>query len=155
MEKKLIVLFLIALIGGLGGGFGLSYVTYQPKIQNLQNEMNTLNSDLTRLNSTIEIIENRTWHEAHSLTASSDMISGIFQLKGREVKISWHGISDYTDAWLEIYLYFSNGTQYGYWASSGVWTAMGAEIELVLSGDYYLEIVTYLTDYYVSVWDYY
>lgn len=208
MEKKLISLVLIVLIGGLGGGYGLNYVIYQPQIQNLHDdinalndrfgtinttlgstqtsvtsledelnmlnsdianlnstvessvtsihdEMNILDSDLTSLNSTLEMIENRTWHEVYSVSASSDMTSGIFQLKGREFKISWYGISAYTDGWLEINLYFSNGTMDSYWGSSGVWTAMDAELWLVEVGDYYLEILTYQTDYWVSVLDYY
>lgn len=36
MEAKIVGLFLIALIGGSVGGFGLSYIIYQPQVQNLQ-----------------------------------------------------------------------------------------------------------------------
>jgi len=36
MEKKLITLFLTALLMGLGGGYFLGYVTYQPQMQKLQ-----------------------------------------------------------------------------------------------------------------------
>ena len=194
MEKKLIALVLIALIGGLGGGYGLGYVIYQPQIQNLhkdlrntqtsvtqlenelnmqnseitslnstvessvssiQDELNTLDSKVTSLNSTVEMMENRTWHEVYSIGASSDMTSDIFQLKGKEIKISWFGLSDYTDGWLEINLCFSNGTIYSLWGSSGVCAIMDAEIFLRQAGGYYLVIYTYLTDYWVVLYDYY
>lgn len=197
MEKKLIVLVLCGLLGGLAGGYGLGYVIYQPQIQNIQDdlmnlsnefasinsslidthtsmasledeadtlrtdvtsledEMDTLGSDLANLNSTVKVAENRTWHEVYSAAASSDMASGTFQLKGSEVKISWFGLSDYTDAWLEIDLCFSNGTVYSLWASSGVYVAMDAEIFLRQAGDYYLGIYTYQTDYAIGLYDYY
>jgi len=48
MEKKLIALVLISLLGGLRGGYGLGYVIYQPQIQNLQNDLNNLNDELHR-----------------------------------------------------------------------------------------------------------
>ncbi len=38
MEKKLIALVLIALITGIGGGYGLGYVIYQPQVQKLQED---------------------------------------------------------------------------------------------------------------------
>ena len=155
MEKKLIALVLIALIGGLGGGYGLGYVIYQPQIQNLHKDLSTLDSKVTSLNSTVEMMENRTWHEVHSMEGFSDMTSGIFQLNGKEVKISWLGLSDYTDAWLEINLCFSNGTVYSLWGSSGVYAIMDAEIFLRQAGGYYLVIYTYQTDYWVTLYDYY
>ncbi len=67
----------------------------------------------------------------------------------------WSASSAFTDGWLEIDLYFSNGTLYAFWGSSGVWIANNAVLEIQEPRDYYLEIMTYLTDYYVSVWDYY
>ena len=51
MERKLLALFFVALLGGLGGGFGLGYVIYQPQIQNIQNDLG------------------RTWHEVYSIGA--------------------------------------------------------------------------------------
>ena len=46
MEKKLIALFLIALIGGLGGGYGLSYTIYEPHLSRLQTSYDSLNTTL-------------------------------------------------------------------------------------------------------------
>lgn len=54
MAGKIIGLFLIALIGGLTGGFGLSYIIYQPQVQNLQNTINNLHNQVTNLNSTLQ-----------------------------------------------------------------------------------------------------
>jgi len=137
METKLIALFLIALIGGLGGGFGLSYVIYEPRIQNLQNELN------------------KSWHEAYSIEASSDITTGTIQLKGSSVRVMWTATSEYSTGWVSFILHFSNATPFGIWASSGRKTANNAVLELSQTGNYYLEITAYQTDYYVSVWDYY
>ncbi len=49
MEGKIIGLFLIALIGGLTGGFGLNYIIYQPQVQTLQNQVANLDSTLQGL----------------------------------------------------------------------------------------------------------
>ena len=148
MEKDLIALVFIALLVGLGGGYGLGYVIYHPQIQNLQNS-------ITDLSSTIEMMENRTWHEVYSLASSSDVITGIFQLKGSSVRVMWIAEGYDSLAWVSFQLQFSNGTAYGVWRSSGVRTATNAVLELSKSGDYYLNITSYLTNYYVSVWDYY
>ena len=53
MEKKLIALVFVALLGGLGGGYGLGYVVYQPQIQNLENGLNILDDKYNTLNSTL------------------------------------------------------------------------------------------------------
>ena len=148
MEKKLIASVFIALIGGLGGGYGLGYVIYQPQIQNLQ-------CDLSKLKDRFDTMENRTWHEVYSVGSSSDVTTGTIQLKGSSVRVMWIAESDYSSGWLSITLHFSNGTSYAVWGSSGVWTATNAVLELPQSGDYYISITTYLTDYHISVWDYY
>jgi len=137
MEKKLIALVSIAVLIGLGGGYGLGYVIYQPWIQNLQNEIN------------------RAWHEVYSLSSSSDVITGTIQLKGSSVRVMWIAEGHDSSAWVSFQLHFSNGTAYGVWRSSGVRTATNAVLELPKSGDYYLDITTYQTYYHVSVWDYY
>ena len=127
----------IALLGGLAGGYGLGYAIYQPQIQKIQNDLG------------------RTWHEVYSLQSSSDVTTGIFELKGSSVRVMWIATGYDSDAWVSFELHFSNGTGYGVWASSGVKTATNNVLELQESGDYYLDITTYLTDYHVSVWDYY
>ena len=137
MEKKLLALVSIAVLIGLGGGYGLGYAIYQPQIQKIQNDLD------------------RTWHEVYSLQSSSDVTTGMFELKGSSVRVMWIATGYSSEAWVSFELHFSNGTGYGVWASSGVRTATNAVLELKQVGDYYLDIATYLTDYYVSVWDYY
>jgi hypothetical protein len=141
LERKIIGLFLIALIGGLGGGFGLTYIIYQPQIQNLQN--------------TIANMKNMSWHEVYSSMASGDVVSGDFQLNGSSVRVMWMAEGDNPSAWVSFELDFSNGTGFGIWMSSGLRMANNAILELHESGNYYLNATAYLTDYYVSVWDYY
>lgn len=46
MDNKAIALVLIALLVGLGGGYGLGYVIYQPQLQTIQNEMSGLHDEL-------------------------------------------------------------------------------------------------------------
>jgi hypothetical protein len=148
VEKKLIALVFVGVLAGLVGGYGLGYFIYQPQVQNLQTDMNSLKDDLNNL-------KNRTWHEAYSIQASSDLTSGTIQLKGSSVRVMWIAKGDYSSAWLSIQLHFYNGTPYAVWGSSGVWTANNAVLELTQTGNYYLNITTYDTEYHVSVWDYY
>jgi hypothetical protein len=54
LEGRIVGLFLFALIGGLVGGFGLSYIIYQPQVQNLQNTTDNLQNQVTKLNSTLQ-----------------------------------------------------------------------------------------------------
>jgi hypothetical protein len=58
IEGKIIALFLVALLGGLGGGFGLSYIVYQPQIQNLLNTTANLQNLFADLNSTLVVLQN-------------------------------------------------------------------------------------------------
>lgn len=46
MEKKLIALVFIALLGGLGGGYGLGYTIYEPQLSKLQTSYDSLNTTL-------------------------------------------------------------------------------------------------------------
>jgi len=173
MEWKLIALVFIALLAGLGGGYGLGYVIYQPRVQALQTDLNNLstkleemnsslqntlgllNSALLNLNSTVQAVSNKTWHEVYSASSSSNIVTGIIQLKGSQVRGMWIATSDYSFAYFSASLYFSNGTEYAVWGSSGVWTATNAELELEQPGSYYLNITAYQTYYYFSFWDYY
>jgi hypothetical protein len=185
VESKLIGLVLIALLAGLGGGYGLGYVIYQPQVQNLQNGIGDLsdrfnllnstlrdtessvvslqnglsstNSKVTSLNSTVEEIENRIWHEASSLEGSSDAVGGSFQIKGRWMRIRWYMNGFNSSAWIQINIRHSNGTLYAERGSSGVYGSYACDIvyETPL-GEYYLQIATYnVYHYLVVVWDYY
>jgi len=185
MEKKLIVLVLIALIAGLGGGYGLGYVIYQPQIQNLQedlnnlndkldtinstlrntqssvmslqNELSTLNSEVTSLNSTVETMENRTWHEAYHIDATSDVRTDTFLIKGKWVRIRWYMLGEYSSSWIDIWIYYSNGTLYADRGSSGIFSSYACDLAIVEPNtEYYLEIETYeVTEYSITIWEYY
>lgn len=56
MEKKLIALVFVALLAGLGGGYGLGYTLYQPQNQNLQEIMDNLNSRVETLSDKFDIV---------------------------------------------------------------------------------------------------
>ena len=162
MQKIVIASIFIALLAGLGGGYLLGYVFYQPQLQTLRNDMaylitrlEELDSSILNLNSTIHSLDSKSWHEVYSLGSSSDVITGEIQLRGSMVRGMWIASSDYTDSWFSVTLHFSNGTELAVWGSSGVWTATNSELELEQAGSYYLNITTYLTFYYFSFWDYY
>jgi len=155
MNNKVIALVLIAVLGGLGGGYGLGYLVYHPQLQSIQNDLDDLSDKVDTLDSAVNSMRNKEWHEVYSLESSSDSTSGTIQLKGSQVRAMWIATSDYIDAWLSIILHFSNGTEYAVWGSSGVWIANNTVLELPQAEGYYLSITTYQTSYIVSFWDYY
>jgi len=59
MNKTLVGLVLIALLIGLGGGYALGYVIYQPQLQNLQNDLNDIGDDLDNLSNDLDNMGNR------------------------------------------------------------------------------------------------
>ena len=59
MNKTLVGLVLIALLIGLGGGYALGYVIYQPQLQSLQDDLVNLTEDLNDLNGDITSIQNQ------------------------------------------------------------------------------------------------
>jgi len=67
MEGKIVVLFLMALLGGIVGGFGLSYIAYQPQVQNNQNTITNLQNQVANLNSTLEGLLNMSGALAQSI----------------------------------------------------------------------------------------
>jgi hypothetical protein len=145
MEKKLFSLILIALLAGLGGGYGLGYVIYQPQIQNLQSDLkqlndeletinseitnlnSTINSEIANLNSTIVNLENKTWHFVTNFTLSSEeRVSQLFFVQGETWRIKWK----LAQAW-------GSGTHFIVWDENG-------------NGIYYSEdvsIYTYMSPY--------
>jgi len=163
MEKTAIGLVCIAVVVGLLGGYGLGYVIYEPQLQGLRNlisdiqgEVLDVQNQVENLNSTVETMENRSWHEVYSIEASEDITSNTFHLKGRDVRVTWIFMSLDATAELTVYLHFANGTTYGWWGDSGTWSVDNAELDLAESGDYYVSISSYeMIYYYVAVHDYY
>ena len=56
MEEKLVALVIIALFVGLGGGYGLGYVIYQPQIRSLNSALDVMQLQFMILNSTLQTI---------------------------------------------------------------------------------------------------
>ena len=50
MDKKLVSIILSALIVGIGAGYGLGYIMYQPQISRFQSEISVLRGDYDNLN---------------------------------------------------------------------------------------------------------
>ena len=81
----MIALVLIAVLVGLGGGYGIGYVIYQPQLQNLQNDLNdlsdksqgefdNLDAKLTNLNSTLG---NTLGNTQSSVTSLQDQLTSL------------------------------------------------------------------------------
>jgi hypothetical protein len=75
LEGKIVGLFLITLIGGLAGGFGLSYINYQAQVLNLQNTTKNLQNQVTSLNSTLQGLLNVSGAGTHNQVQVSGNIS--------------------------------------------------------------------------------
>ena len=82
MEKKLLALILVALLGGLGVGYGLGYVTYQPQIQNLQSDLNNLEDRFSKL-------ENRAWYEVATFSGTGTKPGNEFYVLSDHWRIRW------------------------------------------------------------------
>jgi type II secretory pathway pseudopilin PulG len=178
MERKIIVVIIIAVLIGSIVGFGLGYEVYQPEISKLQNNVNNanakiqtlnstlgnaqstilnLNSKLVDLNSTVEEINNGSWHEVSSLNGSSSAISETFQIKGQWMRIRWYMAASTAIAWIRIYVTFANGTLYADRGSSGVYGSYSCDLaHRNIPGEYYIDVTAnYVNDYSVTIWDYY
>ncbi|MCK4474495.1 hypothetical protein KAU30_01525 [Candidatus Bathyarchaeota archaeon] len=82
MEKPLIGLVLIALIAGLGGGYGLGYAVYQPQNQNLQEAVDNLNNKLETINSTLTNTKSTVTSLQNELTALSSEVENLNSIFG-------------------------------------------------------------------------
>jgi hypothetical protein len=126
MEKKLIPIILIVLLVGLGGGYGLGYVIYQPQIQNLQSDLkqlnneletinseiadlnSTINSEIANLNSTIVNLENETWHFVTNFTLSEEEPkSSLFFIQGEKWRVRWEPLT--ITSWSGFFIWDENG----------------------------------------------
>lgn len=86
MGKRLIVLVFVALLVGLGGGYGLGIAMYQPQISAMQSDISDIQSIL---------FQNKTWHNVASfnLSADGEWASSVFSIQGEQWRINW------TKAW--------------------------------------------------------
>jgi phage-related tail fiber protein len=178
MNKTLVGAVLIAVLVGLGGGFVLGYIAYEPRLQSLQSDLNDLNGDLTStqnqlssltsdvnllsydvksVNSTVMAIENRRWHEATSMEGSTDAIGANFEMHGEVMRLRWRMQGLSSDAWIQIHIRYWNGTSLTERGSSGIFGSCSSDItETVFGLGFYLEVNTYNLEYYlVAVTDYY
>ncbi len=104
MEKKLTALVLIALIGGLGGGFGLGFFIYEPRLSKLQSDAETLSELQTNYDETLT--ELQTSHDA--LKTSCDTLNETNLLLRTECESlrteldelkkqkTWHFVAEFT-----------------------------------------------------------
>jgi hypothetical protein len=77
MELKIVALFLIVLIGGIGGGYGLSYFTYQPQIQNLQNSNSNFQNRVSALEQEQNELQNSNTNLQNRVSALEQKQRGI------------------------------------------------------------------------------
>jgi len=82
VEKRLSFLVFVSLLVGLGGGYGLGFVIYQPQISTIQSDISDIQSIL---------FQNKTWHNMASFNLSADheWASSIFSIQGEQWRINW------------------------------------------------------------------
>ena len=82
MEKELVGLVFIALLVGLGGGYGLGIAIYQPQVSAMQSDISDIQSML---------FQNKTWHTIASFNLSVDKewVSSVFFIHGELWRINW------------------------------------------------------------------
>ena len=82
LEKEIVALVFIALLVGLGGGYGLGIAIYEPQISAIQSDISGIQSFL---------FQNKTWHKVASfnLSADGEWASSIFSIQGELWRINW------------------------------------------------------------------
>jgi len=82
VRKELVVLVFIALLIGLGGGYGLGVAIYQPQFSTMQSDIQSIYNIL---------FQNKTWHTIASFTLSTDdeWASSVFSIQGELWRINW------------------------------------------------------------------
>jgi len=128
----------------------------QSSLAALQIEVPNLWYLMVSLNSTVEGIENRSWHSVWSSSGSANVTSGYFQLKGKMFQIGWGYNALYADCWIEITLRFQNGTICWFNGSSGIFGAYDSEGPVEETGQYYVSIrVSNYVNWMVLIYDFY
>jgi hypothetical protein len=111
LETNIVVIILIALLGGLAGGFGLSYVIYQPQVQsllstttNLQNQVADLNMDFLNvtnsLQNQIQNLMNKTANLTNQIANLTNQIANLTVTRVQEESLHlqyqhvWFSASD-------------------------------------------------------------
>ena len=106
MEKKLIALVFIALLAGLGGGYGLGFMAYQPQILELQSDISSFEDTLLQAQSNVSNVQSEisTLRTDYSELQTrynelvmnySNLQSEISILKTSENK-TWHFVMNFT-----------------------------------------------------------
>lgn len=132
-----------------------SLTNAQLSLTTLQNQLTLSNSRLSSLNSTVEGIENRSWHSVWSSSGSANVTSGYFQLKGKMFQIGWGYYASYTDCWIDITLRFQNGTICWENGSSGIFGAYDSEGPVEETGQYYVSVrVSNYVNWMVLIYDF-
>ena len=81
--------------------------------------------------------------------------SETFEIYGEELRLRWNAKPVFINSWIHIDVMYANGTRYAYRVSSG-YSGYSCDMRIVEPGEYYLEVQTFLMDYFsVTVWDYY
>lgn len=82
MKNEIVALVFIALLIGLGGGYGLGVAMYQPQISAIRSDISGIQSML---------FQNKTWYKITSFNLSIDgeWASSVFSIQGELWRINW------------------------------------------------------------------
>jgi len=99
MRKDFIALIMIGIVLGLGGGYGLGYMRYQPQIKILQSSNENLQILLSELNTKIEAINNTL--ESYQLAIRQEFYSSKEEIES-SIRTIKDELNDTKDAFIDI-----------------------------------------------------
>lgn len=154
MDGRIVVIVVTSVILGACMGFGLSYTIFQPLINNLQ-------LSNKQLSEKVNSIENCSFHLVYGHVVDTEASnntfdSSTFKIKGETVMVRWRMDALRTDDWIQIMLYFENGTVFAVRGSSGIYGDYSNNVD-IKPGTYYVHIRTSssVSGYRLYIFDYY
>jgi hypothetical protein len=146
-KNKKILVILISVLLGAAIGFSLSYIVLNSEVQNLQTALSDLEANTK--NQSVD------WHLVTYLKGNSSLVTGTFIMRGKEARLYWWMAGEGPNSWINIGVYFPNGTFYASRGSSGVTSNLSSDI-LIETSNYYFNVTVFqVNQWTVAVWDYY
>jgi hypothetical protein len=108
-------------------------------ISTIQFNLEDSNNNIVFLNNSLKNIESKKWHLIQNLVGNTDEYKRI-QLSGESIRINWAMVGISPSSWIDMDIYFDNGTLWYSAGSSGIQGSFENEVPLEVQGDYTLWI---------------
>ena len=107
----------------------------QEGFSDVESSLFEVRTEVSTLNASFIEIFTGSWHIVESLTGTSDKYL-TSHLKGERIKIYWSMDGEHPNSWIDIKIYYSNGTLWQSAGSSGIFGVFENEANLEISGEY-------------------